>query len=75
MVIAELSYQGDYGDHHDAIVDCLRAEFPDLQHGHQGDSWIWIGEGENKISIANHGITVTYGVVIAMIITLGFGSI
>ena len=51
MVIAELRYQGHYDGQHDKLVDCLRETFPDLQSGHQGDSWIWIGEGDDKISI------------------------
>ena len=51
MVIAELRYEGHYSDFHDAIVECLIAEFPDLQHGHQGDSWIWIGEAPDKVEI------------------------
>ena len=51
MIFAELSYPGHYSDQHDPIVECLLPAFPDLQHGHQGDSWIWIGDGEGKISI------------------------
>ena len=51
MVIAELRYEGHYDDQHRAIVACLVKEFPDLQNGHQGDSWIWIGEENNRISI------------------------
>lgn len=51
MVFAELRYPGHYSDQHDAIVECLINIFTELQHGHQGDSWIWIGEGEDKVSI------------------------
>lgn len=51
MVFAELCYDGHYSDQHDAIVECLLPWFPGLQHGHQGDSWIWIGGGPDKISI------------------------
>ena len=51
MVFAELSYQGHYSDYHDAIVNCLLSEFPGLQQGHQGDSWIRIGEEADKVTI------------------------
>ena len=51
MVVAELRYEGHYDDQHQAIVDCLLDVFPDMQNGHQGDSWIWIGEDHNRISI------------------------
>ncbi len=51
MIYAEFSYQGHYSDYHDAIVQCLEAEFKELQHGHQGDSWIWVFDGEDKVAI------------------------
>lgn len=51
MIFAELRYQGHYSDQHDSIVACLLPEFPDLQSGHQGDSWIWIGDESNRICI------------------------
>lgn len=51
MVVAELCYEGHYSDQHDVIVACLLEQFPQCQSGHQGDSWIWIGDDANKICI------------------------
>ena len=51
MVFAELRYEGHYDYQHDNIVNCLQEAFPDLQSGHQGDSWIWVGDEDNRVSI------------------------
>jgi len=51
MIFAELQYEQDYSEMHFELVGYLKSRFPDIQHGLQGDSWIWIFEGEEKVAI------------------------
>ena len=51
MIFAELEYPEHYSDFHDELVEYLQAIFPDIQHGHQGDSWIWITDGNQKVEV------------------------
>lgn len=51
MIYAELDYPEHYSDIHDALVEYLQANFENVQHGHQGDSWIWITDGNEKVMV------------------------
>jgi hypothetical protein len=51
MIFAELQYEQDYSAMHFELVDYLKSFFPNIQHGLQGDSWIWIFEGDEKVAI------------------------
>ena len=51
MIFAELQYEQHYSDVHVELVRLLQSAFPNLQHGLQGDSWIWIFEGEEKVAV------------------------
>ncbi len=51
MIYAELHYDEHYSEVHSRLVEILKSEFPDLQSGLQGDSWIWIVEGNEKVEI------------------------
>ena len=51
MIFAELTYEQDYSAMHRELVEHLKSHFPDIQHGLQGDSWIWIFEGDEKVAI------------------------
>lgn len=51
MIFAELKYEQDYGAIHDELVEYLEASFSNIQHGLQGDSWIWIFNGDEKVAI------------------------
>ena len=51
MIFAELEYPEHYLDIHDVLVEYLQANFENVQHGHQGDSWIWITEGNQKVEV------------------------
>lgn len=51
MIFAELEYPLDYSDFHDELVDYLTACFPEIQYGLQGDSWIWITDGDEKVEV------------------------
>jgi hypothetical protein len=48
---AQVDYPGDHWDEHVAIVALIESYFPNIQHGVQGDSWIWITDGGNKVAI------------------------
>ncbi|MGY6275726.1 hypothetical protein [Methylomonas sp. MgM2] len=51
MIFAELEYPEHYSDFHDELVEFIQSIFPDIQYGHQGDSWIWITDGKDKVEI------------------------
>lgn len=51
MIFAELKYDEDYADKHFELVEFLKNEFDDIQYGLQGDSWIWIFDGDEKVAI------------------------
>lgn len=51
MIFAELEYPQDYWDFHDELVCLVRANFLQVDSGHQSDSWIWITRGEEKVAI------------------------
>ena len=46
VIFAELTR-----DHFDEIVQTLTTQFENIQFGRQGDDWIWIYIGEDKIEI------------------------
>ena len=51
MIFAELQYEGDYSDIHFELVEYLQSKFPKIEYGLQGDSWIWIFAGDEKVAI------------------------
>ncbi|NND66143.1 MAG: hypothetical protein HKN19_01030 [Halioglobus sp.] len=51
MIFAEFRYDAHYSDMHDEILEVIRANFPRVEHGHQGDSWIWVFDEEHKVAI------------------------
>ena len=51
MIYAELTYPSHYSDEHDGLVAALAAAFDHLESGLQGDSWIWIFDGDNKVAV------------------------
>lgn len=46
VVFAELNR-----DHFDEILQSLTSHFKNIQSGRQGDDWIWIHMGDDKIEI------------------------
>jgi len=46
VIFAEL-----HRDHFDEILRSLTEQFKDIQSGRQGDDWIWIHLGDDKIEI------------------------
>lgn len=51
MVFAELAYSQPYEKMHADLEHFLRASFPTVKAGLQGDSWIWVIEGEEKVAV------------------------
>lgn len=51
MIFAELQYPQHYSDFHDGLLAFLRKHFLQVDAGHQGDSWIWILDGGEKVAI------------------------
>lgn len=51
MIFAELIYDGHYSDIHDDLTDYINSKFSDVQSGCQGDSWIWVFDGKEKVEI------------------------
>ena len=51
MVFAELRYPEHYSDVHDRLLAFMCQHFSKVEAGHQGDSYIWIQDGEEKVAI------------------------
>jgi hypothetical protein len=51
MIFAELEYSEHYDAIHASLVEYIQSRFDNVQSGHQGDSWIWIFSGEDKVAI------------------------
>lgn len=51
MIFAQLQYESSYSEVHAELLAFLRTHFPNTQSGLQGDSWIWIFEGEEKVEV------------------------
>jgi len=51
MIFADIKYEQHYSYVHDDLVRVLASEFSTLEHGLQGDSWIWIYEDDEKVEI------------------------
>lgn len=51
MIFAEIEYEGHYSDVHDTLLNFVNSQFSNVESGHQGNSWIWIREGGEKVAI------------------------
>ena len=51
MIFAELAYPEDYWDLHEELKQYLSTRFARLESGIQSDSWFWIHDGEEKVSV------------------------
>ncbi|MDT8320269.1 MAG: hypothetical protein RQ826_07050 [Xanthomonadales bacterium] len=51
MIFAEFQYPCRYADVHDELLALVRKRFAEVQSGLQGDSWIWIMDGGEKVVI------------------------
>ena len=51
MIFAEIEHPADYSSLHAELVGLLCSHFLRVESGLQGDSWIWIFDGEEKVAI------------------------
>lgn len=51
MIFAEVKYPGDHWGEHARMVILIEGFFSDTRSGLQGDSWIWIMDGDEKVAI------------------------
>jgi hypothetical protein len=51
MIFAELRYPDRYEDFHDELLAFVRTRFADIESGLQGDSWMWIMDGDEKVAL------------------------
>lgn len=51
MIFAELAGHEKYADTHADLVKTLKGCFSSVEAGLQGDSWIWIMDGADKVAI------------------------
>ena len=51
MIFAEIKYSEEYSEVHDHLVMLIKQNFKNVESGLQGDSWIWVIDGETKVSI------------------------
>lgn len=51
MIFGELQYQKHYDEMHQELVEFIEKRFSNVESGHQGDSWIWILDENDKVEI------------------------
>jgi hypothetical protein len=51
MIFAQIEYQEHYSDFHAELLAFVGRHFSQVQSGLQGDSWIWILDGGEKVAI------------------------
>jgi len=51
MIIAEMEYEKHYSDFHTELEEFIKSNFEKVESGHQGDSYIWIFDGNDKVTI------------------------
>ena len=51
MIFGEMQYEQDYSEFHSELLEFVDLNFREIKHGLQGDSWIWIFEGDEKVEI------------------------
>lgn len=51
MIFADLVYEAHYSDEQAALVTLLTARFAHVEHGLQGDAWIWISDDTDKVTL------------------------
>lgn len=51
MVFAEITYDKHFSEFHAELLSAVTRYFSNVQSGLQGDSWIWILDGAEKVAI------------------------
>ena len=48
---AVIEHSLDYYDFYDELLDYVQRHFDQVESGVQGDAWIWITKGSDKVSL------------------------
>ena len=51
MIFAELDLDTPYAELHAPLVALLERHFDRVESGLQGDSWVWVFDGDTKVAI------------------------
>lgn len=51
MIFAEMEYERHYSEFHQELASFIKGSFDNVESGLQGDSWIWIFSGNEKVAI------------------------
>ena len=51
MIFGELQYEKHYDEMHLELVEFIEKRFSKVESGHQGDSWIWVLDENDKVQI------------------------
>lgn len=51
MIFAEIIYDEHYSIFHDKLLTFIKENFNNIDYGHQGDSWFWIFDYGEIVSI------------------------
>ena len=51
MIFAAMEYEKHYSDFHAELLAFVERHFSRVESGLQGDSWIWILDGAEKVAI------------------------
>lgn len=51
MIFAELQYDQPYSEVHEPLVALLGRHFPKVRAGLQSDSWVWVLDNDQKVTI------------------------
>jgi hypothetical protein len=51
MIFAEMTYDEHYSDFHHELLAWVQRQFSNVQSGLQGDSWIWISDGMERVAL------------------------
>ena len=51
MIFAEIKYGKRYELMHNELFLFIKSKFKKVESGLQGDSWIWVFEGNDKVAI------------------------
>ena len=74
MIFGELQYDEHYSEIHADLVALIQDNFAHVESGLQGDSWIWITEGDEKVAIDSINLEIADGDFITVIGSNGAGK-
>jgi hypothetical protein len=51
MAFAVIEHSQSYHEFYDELLDYVKRHFPQVKSSVQGDAWIWIAQGEQKVAV------------------------